>query len=196
MTGTMPGAGTGAGADAHIRPPRERPDHIVVMGVSGCGKSTVAADLARRTGRRFLEGDMLHPEANRRAMAAGIALTDADRAPWLAAIVAELDARHGAGERTALSCSALRRAYRDTLRGAAGRLLFIHLVVPPAELARRLAHRSGHFMPAGLLASQLAALEPLDADELGLALDATRPPADLVAAIRRAAGEFGRNEGN
>lgn len=135
------------------------------MGVSGTGKSTTAAILAQRLGRPMIEGDDLHPAANVAAMHAGRALTDADRAPWLLAI---RDAMTAAGGSTVVTCSALRRSYRDVLRTAEGRVRFVHLVVPADELARRLAVRQGHFMPATLLASQLATLEPLGPDEDGV----------------------------
>jgi len=144
-------------------------EHVVVMGVSGTGKSTVGRLLAARLGAAFVEGDDLHPAANVERMSAGIPLTDADRAPWLELV---RDAMSGAGGDTVVACSALRRAYRDVLRGARGRVRFVHLVVPPEELERRLSERSGHFMPATLLASQLATLEPLAPDEDGVDLPA------------------------
>ncbi len=140
-------------------------EHLVVMGVSGTGKTTTARLLAERLGRPMIEGDDLHPPANVEAMRAGRALTDDDRGPWLLAI---RDAMTAAAESTVVSCSSLRRAYRDVLRGAEGRVRFVHLVVPDEELARRLAVREGHFMPPTLLASQLATLEPLAPDEDGV----------------------------
>lgn len=135
------------------------------MGVSGTGKSTTAALLATRLGWPMIEGDDLHPAANVEAMRAGRALTDADRGPWLRAI---RDAMTATGGSTVVTCSSLRRSYRDILRTAKGRVRFVHLVVPPETLARRLAERTGHFMPATLLASQLATLEPLGPDEDGV----------------------------
>ncbi|WP_456845744.1 gluconokinase [Cellulomonas sp. P5_C6] len=141
------------------------PEHLVVMGVSGTGKSTTAALLAQRLGRPMIEGDDLHPAANVEAMRAGRALTDADRLPWLQAV---RDAMTEAGGPAVVTCSALRRSYRDILRTAEGGVRFVHLVVPADELARRLATRTGHFMPATLLASQLATLEPLGPDEDGV----------------------------
>ena len=156
-------------------------EHLVVMGVSGTGKSTTAALLAERLGRPMIEGDDLHPAANVAAMHAGRALTDADRAPWLRAI---RDAMTAAGGSTVVTCSALRRAYRDVLRTAEGRVRFVHLVVPADELERRLTERRGHFMPATLLASQLATLEPLQPDEDGIELtvDGAEATVDAILA--------------
>ena len=145
--------------------------HVVVMGVTGTGKSSVAKALQQRLGWFFAEGDDLHPAANVAKMAAGIPLEDADRWPWLAAI-AEVTSAHAArGESTIVTCSALRRAYRDRLRQAADGTVFVHLVGSPELLAERMADRKGHFMPASLLASQLATLEPLEADEPGILVD-------------------------
>ena len=131
---------------------------IIVMGVSGCGKSSVGAGLAARLGAPFVEGDALHPPANVAKMAAGTPLTDADRWPWLRAIAARI-----AGEPAGcivVSCSALRRAYRDLLRAEAGRpVAFVYLHGSEALLAARMQARAGHFMPPTLLPSQLAALE-------------------------------------
>ena len=153
-------------------------EHVVVMGVSGTGKSTVGRLLAERLGAVFVEGDDLHPAANVASMRAGIPLTDEQRAPWLEAV---RDAMDGPG--TVVACSALRRRYRDVLRGADGRVRFVHLVVAPDELARRLGQRAGHFMPASLLASQLATLEPLEPDEDGIDVvvaDSVEATADAV----------------
>lgn len=149
---------------------------IVVMGVSGCGKTTVGLALAGRLGARFIEGDLLHPQANVAKMAAGIALTDADRWPWLDAVGSAL-----AGSAPVVaSCSALRRAYRDRLRANAGSsLCFLHLAGDRAALARRMAERPGHYMPVSLLDSQLATLEPPGADE-ALTLPIDMPPPTIV----------------
>ncbi|MEV0354449.1 gluconokinase [Nocardia sp. NPDC050697] len=151
------------------------------MGVSGSGKSTVGALLAARLGVPFLEGDDLHPAANLAKMRAGIPLTDADRWPWLAAAGARLAATGGV-----LSCSALALRYRDRLRELVSGVLFAHLDVARAELARRLAARRGHFMPASLLDSQLAALEPLRPDEPGWTIPASGPPDELAALLESA----------
>ncbi|NUU17251.1 gluconokinase [Cellulomonas humilata] len=155
------------------------------MGVSGTGKSTTALLLAERLGIPLIEGDDLHPPANVESMRAGRALTDDDRGPWLRAI---RDAMTAAGGSTVVTCSSLRRSYRDVLRTAQGRVRFVHLVVPPDELARRLAERTGHFMPATLLASQLAALEPLTADEDGVDVPVTGPPAAIADEALRLLG--------
>jgi len=145
--------------------------HVVVMGVTGTGKSSVAKALQQRLGWFFAEGDDLHPAANVAKMAAGIPLEDADRWPWLEAIAEVTSAHAVRGESTIVTCSALRRAYRDRLRQAADGTVFVHLVGSPELLAERMADRKGHFMPASLLASQLATLEPLEADELGIVVD-------------------------
>ncbi|GAB4587248.1 gluconokinase [Nocardia sp. IFM 10818] len=160
---------------------------MVVMGVSGSGKSTVARLLAAETGWDLLEGDDLHPPANIAKMAAGQPLTDADRRPWLDAIVQWMTAQAGAGRSGVVTCSALKRSYRDLFRHAlaespGARPTFVHLTGTRAELLRRMATRPGHFMPATLLDSQLATLED-PAGEPGvitLAIDST--PAELAAA--------------
>ena len=135
------------------------------MGVSGCGKTTVGRVLAERLGWPYVDGDDLHPPANVAKMAAGHPLNDEDRWPWLHAIRRQLDTWGSAGVDGVLACSALRRAYRDVLRDGPGEVRFAFLDVDPAVLADRLAHRSGHFMPSALLASQLATLEPPAPDE-------------------------------
>lgn len=151
---------------------------VVVMGVAGCGKSTVAALLAERLGWELLEGDALHPAANVERMAAGIALTDEDRAPWLAAVAAWMDARLAAGRSVVVACSALARRYRDVLRR--DDVVFVHLTGSPQLLAERLAAREHHFMKAGMLRSQLEALEPPAPDERHLTLDIAAPPSVLA----------------
>ena len=173
---------------AHAFEPFE-PRHLVVMGVSGSGKTTVGTALAARLGHAFAEGDEFHSGANAAKMARGEPLTDADREPWLAAL-AEWIANHDrAGRSTVLAGSALKRRYRDTLRAAAPRrVVFIHLAAPRDVLLERMRRRKGHFMPAELLDSQLAALEPLQADESGITLDAAEPPADIVERVRAALG--------
>lgn len=161
---------------------------LVVMGVSGCGKTTVGRALAARFGVPFLEGDERHPRENIARMAQGIPLTDADRKPWLEALGAEL-AGHRDGAGAVLTCSALKKSYRDLLRAAAGPALrFLHLTGSRAVLLDRMAHRSGHFMPATLLDSQLATLEPTDGEADVLALDCDTPLAEIEAALERFLG--------
>ncbi|MFP5068662.1 gluconokinase [Pseudonocardia nantongensis] len=155
------------------------PPLVVVMGVSGSGKSTVGAALATRLGVGFTDADDLHPAANVAKMHAGVPLTDDDRWPWLDAVGAEL-ARH-AGTGLVVACSALRRSYRDRLRRHAPRTLFLHLAGDRAVLAGRMGHRQGHFMPLELLDSQLDTLEPLGPDETGGTLDLAGAVDDLVA---------------
>lgn len=138
---------------------------VVVMGVSGSGKTTVGTRLAAARGWPFLDADDLHPPANVDAMRSGRPLTEAQRDPWLAAVAAWIGDRERAGEDAVVACSALRRAHRDRLRAGHPSVRFLHLDVPAAELRARLARRAGHFMPASLLDSQLAALEPLEPDE-------------------------------
>jgi gluconokinase len=144
--------------------------HVGVMGVAGSGKSTVGRLLADALGRRFIDGDDLHPPANIAKMSSGVPLTDADRAPWLEAIAAEL-ARGGPA---VIACSALKRAYRERLPG----VRWFHLRVPRDVLAARLSERSGHFFPPALLDSQLAELE-----EPEESVDGTLPPQRIAAAI-------------
>ncbi|OYW22304.1 MAG: hypothetical protein B7Y98_13260 [Sphingomonas sp. 32-62-10] len=144
------------------------------MGVSGCGKSTYGVTLSVDTGARFIEGDDLHGAANLAKMAAGIALTDDDRWPWLDRIAVAINGALDEGVSIVATCSALRRSYRDRLRAAiAVPVLFVLLDVPRDELRRRMAERTGHFMPPDLLDSQLATLEWPSADE---AVEIVQPP--------------------
>jgi gluconokinase len=154
------------------------PPLVVVMGVSGSGKTTVGAALAQRLRVPFADADDFHPRANIDKMSAGTPLSDEDRGPWLDTIGAWLadHAEHGG----VASCSALRRAYRDVLTNAAPQAYFIHLNGTPQVIAARVAGRPGHFMPAALVESQFATLEPLGADELGAVLDVDQPVDDLV----------------
>ena len=156
---------------------------IVVMGVSGCGKSTVGQLLAQKLSARFIDGDDLHPESNKAKMAAGNPLNDDDRWPWLALVGQAL-----AEGQTVVACSALKRVYRERILAAAPQIKFVHLSGSREVLEQRLGARSGHFMPASLLDSQLATLEPLAADEPGLVIDIDQPVADIVA---QAAGGLG-----
>jgi gluconokinase len=147
---------------------------LVVMGVSGSGKSTLASLLAQRLGWLLQEGDVLHPQANVDKMAAGHPLDDNDRWPWLRLVAAWIDERSAAGEPGIVTCSALKRAYRDMLRRDFVR--FVHLTGDRRLLEQRLQHRDGHFMPASLLDSQLAALEVPGADENAIAIDIALAP--------------------
>lgn len=151
---------------------------VVVMGVSGTGKSTVAALLAARLGWDLAEGDDLHPPANITKMIDGIALTDADRAPWLARIAAWIDQHRAAGRSGVITCSALRREYRDVLRRP--EVFFVYLTAPRTTIEARLAARRGHFMPRSLLDSQLAVLEPPTADEAATIVDVDTPLSTIV----------------
>lgn len=150
---------------------------IVVMGPSGNGKSALGTALAARLGLPFVEGDDCHPPANVARMARGEPLTDADRAPFLANVAAALMAHPGGA---VAACSALKRAYRDTLRAAVPGVVFVLPLVPADVLAARMAARPGHFMPASLLASQLATLEMPGDDEAVVTVDGTLPLPDLV----------------
>jgi carbohydrate kinase (thermoresistant glucokinase family) len=151
------------------------------MGVSGCGKSTVGHQVASRLGLRYVEGDELHPPGNVALMAAGTPLTDEDRKAWLDALAEVLQRASAPG--VVVSCSALKRAYRDRLRMAAPGLRLVHLMGAPALLAERLRARSGHYMPASLLASQLSTLQMPEADEHAFTLDVALAPVDLADAI-------------
>ncbi|WP_043110124.1 gluconokinase [Paraoerskovia marina] len=157
-------------------------EHLVLMGVAGSGKTTVAEILTERTGRPYAEADDFHPAENVAKMQAGTPLDDADRAPWLAAMRDWLTTQADAGRSTVVTCSALRRPYRDTLREARGRVRFVHLDGSPDLLAERIGARAGHFMGAGMLASQLETLEPLDPDEDGIRLDVAAAPHELADA--------------
>ena len=149
---------------------------VVVMGPSGCGKTTVMHELARRLGWPTAEGDDFHPAANVSKMAAGRPLTDEDRWPWLDAVAAWIGDQEAAGRSAIITCSALRRSYRDRLRRGHPSAWFAELAVPKAELARRVRARYHRYMPASLLESQLATLEPLGADEPGARIRADRAP--------------------
>lgn len=154
------------------------PLHLVVMGISGSGKSVLAEHLAERLGWPFAEGDRFHSAANIEKMSAGIPLTDGDRAPWLAALRDWMDTQSGPG--TVSTCSALKRSYRDVLRGARGRVVFLQVTADPGVIRDRMVHREDHFMPATLLDSQLDTLEPLADDEAGDVLENSGTVDDLV----------------
>lgn len=149
------------------------------MGVCGCGKSSIGRRLAQHMGCAFLEGDERHPASNRSKMAAGTPLTDDDRWPWLDIIAEEIRQAVESGESLVVACSALRRIYRDRLR-AGGEISFVHLTGPPGLIRSRMAARADHFMPTGLLESQLATLEPGAEDE-GIEVFSIAPPSGDVA---------------
>ena len=149
---------------------------IVVMGVSGCGKSTVGKMLAQRLEAKFIDGDDLHPEENKAKMAAGISLNDEDRWPWLAKVGQSL----AQGEKVVIACSALKRKYRERILEEAPNTVFVHLDGSREVLAERMSSRLNHFMPVTLLDSQLATLEPLEFDEPGLKIDIDQPVENIV----------------
>ena len=150
------------------------------MGVSGSGKTTTGQALADLMGWPFVEGDSFHPAANVEKMAQGIPLDDDDRAPWLQALARQIAASEARGQSSVLGCSSLKRAYRDILRSGAPRVRFLHIHGPRDLLAERLNHRAGHFFPPKLLDSQLATLEPLQADEDGVVVDLELPVEEQV----------------
>lgn len=165
------------------------PGLYVVMGVAGSGKTTIGARLAHALDIAFVEGDELHPAENVRRMAAGIPLTDDDRRPWLLAIAARLREAKRAGAGLVVSCSALKRSYRDLLRSEAqADVQVVYLQGSPALIAERMAQRRGHFMPPALLESQFATLEEPAPDEHAWVCDIRQPPDAIVAAlVQRAA---------
>ena len=161
---------------------------LVIMGVSGSGKSTVGGLLSDRLGWTFEEGDSLHPAANVEMMAAGIPLTDEDRWPWLAKVADRIDNRLDAGENGIITCSALKRTYRNMLNRRGSGVEFVYLSVGKAELTERVEHRPGHFMPAPLLNSQLETLEPPSPSEPAIDVDAGTDPQLVVDRIMRVLG--------
>ena len=154
--------------------------NLLVMGVSGVGKTTVACAVAQAQGWQYVEGDDFHPAANRQKMTAGIALTDEDRWPWLDCLVKELKVRGG---QTVLACSALKLRYRDRLRRSAIPLRVVWLRGSESLLRERLLERQGHYMPSSLLRSQLDALEPPLPAEQALEIDVSQPSHELTESI-------------
>ena len=163
--------------------PAGGPIVLVLMGVAGCGKTTTAARLSRRLGWEFRDADAFHPPANIAKMTAGVPLTDDDRWPWLAAIADWIDARLTAGECAIVTCSALKRAYRDVLAGGRSRVRIVHLAGSKALIGARMAARRNHFMPTSLLDSQFAALEPPAADENVVEVSVALPPGSVTERI-------------
>lgn len=162
-----------------VTPVSPAPVHVVAMGVSGTGKTEVGERMAKSLGFEFLEGDSYHPRSNIERMEAGIPLTDQDRMPWLRALADALAERHAEGISTVLTCSALKRSYRDVLRAPLPVLFFVHLHAPFNVLAPRMSQRKKHFMPGSLLESQFETLEPLGVGEDGVVVDVT-PPIEVV----------------
>jgi len=156
-------------------------DAVVVMGVCGCGKTSVGRALASLLGWPFLEGDEFHPPENIAKMAAGIPLRDEDRLPWLDTIAERIAEERAKGQPVVVSCSALKRRYRDRLRAGAPRVLFLHLAGDRDLILGRMSQRTGHYMPTSLLDSQFADLEPLQADELAVICDIGPEPEEIAA---------------
>jgi len=171
-------------------------DLIIVMGVSGSGKSTVGQGIAQEMGWEFAEGDDFHSEANVAKMAAGYPLTDEDRWPWLRAIGFWIDVHEGASTSAVITCSALRRVYRDLLREGRPQVRVCHVMADRALIDDRLSHREGHHMPASLLPSQLATLEELEPDEPGVVVSASGTPAQVRQRALDALGLHPRGEGS
>jgi gluconokinase len=165
---------------------------IVVMGVSGSGKSTVAEGLVERLGWEFAEGDDFHPPANVAKMRSGQPLDDDDRWPWLRLLADWIGERERAGRSVVVTCSALKRSYRDLLRDGHPSVWFAHVTADPDVLRERVSGRTGHYMPVSLLESQLAALEPLQDDEPGASISGAGAPEavvdELLAVLERERG--------
>ncbi|WP_328417688.1 MULTISPECIES: gluconokinase [unclassified Micromonospora] len=163
-------------------PPRhDPPRHVVVMGVSGAGKTTVARGISDLTGLTFAEADEFHSEANVARMRSGVPLDDDARWPWLRSLADWMASRDAEGVSTVLACSALKRSYREVLREGPPTVDFLHLDGTAEIIRERMSQRAGHYMPASLLDSQLAILERFGPGEPGLVLDLALPPASLVS---------------
>lgn len=187
----MTGAGAGTGTGTGLGTAEESPI-VLVVGVTGSGKSTVGKAVAEQLGLRFVEGDDFHPAANIAKMTAGHALDDADREPWLRALADLIRHSAAAGEGLVVACSALKRAYRDELRAAAGPELWCLYLALDRDTARyRVSRRTGHFMPARLVDSQFETLEPLEPDEPGMTMDATAALPAILTRVRAAVTRFG-----
>lgn len=157
------------------------------MGVSGCGKSTIGKLIATELAATFIDGDDIHSEGNRAKMAGGIPLDDIDRLPWLR----DIGLRLAKPFPTVIAASVLKRKYRDSIRLASPKVIFIHLAINPEAAADRVAGRTGHFMPATLVESQFAALEPLESDELGIEVNAQLPVDQILGIIKNKLGVLG-----
>jgi carbohydrate kinase (thermoresistant glucokinase family) len=166
----------------------EAPRVIVLMGVAGCGKSTIGEALSRVLGWPFRDADSFHPAANIAKMSRGEALGDEDRWPWLAAIAGWIDERLATDSPGIVSCSALKRVYRQRVIGERAGARLVHLTGSADLIGQRLAARKGHFMPASLLASQLTILEPPGPDEHAVVVDVAAAPEAIVAAVCRELG--------
>jgi gluconokinase len=168
---------------------RDRCTILIVMGVSGSGKTTVASALAKHLGWPFKDGDELHPAANIAKMHSGHPLDDGDRGPWLESIAAWIDKWRAAGSCGVITCSALKRSYRAVLTKGRGEVRIVYLHGDMALIAKRLAARTGHFMPSDLLASQFATLEEPGPDEHAIRVEIDQPVNEIVAAIAAALGQ-------
>jgi gluconokinase len=169
--------------DSSLSTPIAQPVVLVFMGVSGCGKTTVAAILAGRMGWRFEEGDGLHPQSNIEKMEAGHPLTDEDRAPWLERVAEWIDERLDAKENGLITCSALKRSYRNVINRRGSGVVFVFLAGSRETIAARLAARHGHFMPSSLLDSQFADLEEPASDEPEIRVDVGPAPGVIAQGI-------------
>ncbi|AMB60466.1 transferase [Microterricola viridarii] len=158
------------------------------MGVSGSGKSTIGTALGAAFGFEFIDGDDLHPRANKEKMAAGHPLNDEDRAPWLEIIAERIGAELADGHPIVVACSSLKRKYRDQLVAHAPSTVFVHLTGERAVISERQSHRVHEYMPNSLLDSQFTTLEPLQSDERGIAVDLTMTPTEIVDFVRAALG--------
>jgi gluconokinase len=162
-----------------------RPLVVVVMGVSGSGKTTVARLLAAKAGWQYQEGDALHPRENVEKMKGGTPLTDADRLPWLNKIAQKIDQWRSQGQSGVVTCSALKRSYRDIIVGDRPEVVLVYLKGSPELIRQRLAERQGHFMPSGLLDSQFAVLEEPSSDERPIVVDISAKPEEIASEVVR-----------